>query len=237
MFLLYKVNKTWVLLYQGLNMTDWLSRWENNNIGWHADEVNLQLIERLSELNLVTGDKVFIPLCGKSNDMIYLLGRGFSVVGVEMSKIAVEQFFLENNLTYKVTKVGKLLLYHGKNIQIYCGDFFRLTIKHLEGVKAVYDRASLIALDEVLREKYVKHLSDIISDGVRILLLTLNYPQHQRIGPPFAVSKSEVDSLYMGSFQCRELECINDIENEPMFLLQGVDFVEKAVYCLQKVRK
>jgi len=57
MFLLYKVNETWVLLYQGLNMTDWLSRWENNNIGWHADEVNLQLIERLSELNLVTGDK------------------------------------------------------------------------------------------------------------------------------------------------------------------------------------
>ena len=236
MFLLYKVNETWVLLYQGLNMTDWLSRWENNNIGWHADEVNLQLIERLSELNLVTGDKVFIPLCGKSNDMIYLLGRGFFVVGVEMSKIAVEQFFLENNLTYKVTKVGKFLLYHGKNIQIYCGDFFRLKIKHLEGVKAVYDRASLIALDEVLREKYVKHLSDIISDGVRILLLTLNYPQHQWIGPPFAVSKSEVDSLYKGSFQCRELECINDIENEPMFLLQGVDFVEKAVYCLQKVR-
>ena len=90
-------------------MTDWLSRWENNNIGWHADEVNLQLIERLSELNLVTGDKVFIPLCGKSNDMIYLLGRGFSVVGVEMSKIAVEQFFLENNLSYKEAEKNKKL--------------------------------------------------------------------------------------------------------------------------------
>ena len=38
-------------------MTDWLSRWENNNIGWHAEEVNRQLTERLSELNLVTGDK------------------------------------------------------------------------------------------------------------------------------------------------------------------------------------
>jgi hypothetical protein len=29
-------------------------------------------------------------------------------------------------------------------------------------VKAVYDRASLIALDEGLRQKYVKHLNDII---------------------------------------------------------------------------
>jgi thiopurine S-methyltransferase len=56
-------------------------------------------------------------------------------------------------------------------------------------VKAVYDRASLIALDEGLRQKYVKHLNDIIVRGVRILLLTLNYPQHQRSGPPFAVSR------------------------------------------------
>ena len=82
----------------------------------------------------------------------------------------------------------------------------------------------------------MNHLNDIISKDVRILLLTLNYPQHQWVGPPFAVSKSEVDSLYGGSFQCQEFENINDIENEPMFLLEGVDFVEKAVYCLQKVR-
>ena len=69
-----------------------------------------------------------------------------------------------------------------------------------------------------------------------MLLLTLNYPQYQWVGPPYAVSKSEVNSLYGGSFQCQELQNISDIENEPMFLLQGVDFVEKAVYCLQKVR-
>ena len=217
-------------------MTDWLSRWENNNIGWHADQVNRQLIEYLSDLNLSEGDKIFIPLCGKTNDMIYLLDRGISIVGVEMSKIAIEQFFDDNNLTYKVSETAEFLIYQGESIQIYCGDFFALTEKHLEGVKAVYDRASLIALDEGLRQKYVQHLNDIIALGVRILLLTLNYPQHQRIGPPFAVSKLEVDSFYGGSFQCRELECINDIENEPMFLLQGVDFVEKAVYCLQKVR-
>ena len=79
-------------------------------------------------------------------------------------------------------------------------------------------------------------LNDIILKDVRVLLLTLNYPQHQRVGPPYAVSKLEVDSLYGGSFQCQELQNISDIENEPMFLLQGVDFVEKAVYCLQKVR-
>ena len=217
-------------------MTDWHSRWQNNKIGWHADQVNLQLIEYFSELNLVDGDKIFVPLCGKSLDMLYLLQRGLKVVGVEMSEIAIEQFFSENKLEYSVSKVDDLILYEGDKIQIFCGDFFTLKVNHLVDVKAVYDRASLIALDEALRQKYVIHLNDIISQDVRVLLLTLNYPQHQRVGPPFAVSKSEVDLLYGGSFQCQELQNINDIENEPMFLLQGVDFVEKAVYCLQKVR-
>ena len=195
-------------------MTDWHSRWESNKIGWHADQVNQNLIDYFSKLNLVDGDKIFVPLCGKSVDM----------------------FFSENKLEYSVAKVDDLILYEGDGIQIFCGDFFTLKANHLVDVKAVYDRASLIALDKALRQKYVNHLNDIILKDVRVLLLTLNYPQHQWVGPPYAVSKLEVDSLYGGSFQCQELQNISDIENEPMFLLQGVDFVEKAVYCLQKVR-
>jgi len=217
-------------------MTDWHSRWESNKIGWHADQVNQNLIEYFSKLNLVHGDKIFVPLCGKSVDMLYLLQRGLKVVGVEMSEIAAQQFFSDNKLEYSVSKVDDLILYEGDGIQIFCGDFFTLKVNHLVGVKAVYDRASLIALDKAIRQKYVNHLNDIISIDVRVLLLTLNYPQHQRVDPPFAVSKSEVDSLYGGSFECQELQNISDIENEPMFLLQGVDFVKKAVYCLQKVR-
>ena len=217
-------------------MTDWLSRWEDNKIGWHASQFNRQLVEYLPELNLAQGDSVFVPLCGKSYDMFYLYQKGFKVVGVDLSEIAAKQFFNENNMEYSVSRVDDLMLYKGDRIQIFCGDFFTLKTSHLVNIKAVYDRAALIALDDELRQKYVNHLNDIISQDVRILLLTLNYPQHQWVGPPFAVSKSEVDSLYSGSFQCRELYSINDDENEPMFLLQGVDFVEKAVYCLQKVR-
>ena len=168
--------------------------------------------------------------------MLFLLENQINVIGVEMSSIAAEQFFSENNLSYSISNLDGFILYEGDGIKIYCGNYFDLEVNHLQEVKAVYDRASLIALDEGLRQKYVKHLNDIIDQGVRILLLTLNYPQHQRSGPPFAVSRPEVDELFRGSFQCRELDCINDIENEPMFQNLGVDFVEKAVYLLQKVR-
>ena len=217
-------------------MTDWINRWENNRIGWHADQINKQLIEYLKNLDLSPGETIFVPLCGKTKDMLFLLEKQINVIGVEMSSIAVEQFFLENNLSYSISKMDGFILYEGKGIRIYCGNYFDLEFNHLQAVRAVYDRASLIALDEELRQKYVKHLNDIIADDVRILLLTLNYPQHQRSGPPFAVSRSEVDELFKGSFHSRELYCINDIENEPMFQNLGVDFVEKAVYLLQKVR-
>ena len=217
-------------------MTDWISRWENNRIGWHADQINRQLIEYLDQLNLSPGDTIFVPLCGKTKDMLFLLENQINVIGVEMSIIAAEKFFSENNLSYSISNSDGFILYEGDGIRIYCGNYFDLEVNHLQEVKAVYDRASLIALDSELRQKYIKHLNDIIVIDVRILLLTLNYPQHQKSGPPFAVSKFEVDELFRVSFQCRELECINDIENEPMFQNLGVDFVEKAVYLLQKVR-
>ena len=218
-------------------MANWLEFWENNEINWHSDVVTQELEEYLGLLKLEPGNKVFFPLCGKSLDMIYLLNQGFSVVGVELSEIAIKQFFHENGLDYTITRVGKFDLYSAKNIEIYCGDFFSLSSKHLCDVKAVFDRKSLIALDQNLRQKYVKHLNDIIYLVVRILLITLHYPQHQMSGPPFSVEKSEVESLFSMAFIYQELESFQDIENRSKLVNAGVDYIENAAYCLQKVRE
>jgi thiopurine S-methyltransferase len=104
-------------------------------------------------------------------------------------------------------------------------------------VRAIFDRKSLIALDSNLRPKYVKHLNDIISLGVRMLLITLHYPQHQMSGPPFSVDKSEVESLFSMAFNYQELKSFKDIENGPKLVRAGVDYIENAAYCLQKVRE
>ena len=218
-------------------MANWLEFWENNEINWHSDVVTQELEEYLGLLKLEPGDKVFFPLCGKSLDMTYILNQGFSVIGVELSEIGIKQFFHENGLDFTISQVGEFDLYSAKNIEIYCGDFFSLTSKHLYGVKAVFDRKSLIALDRNLRQKYVKHLNDIISLGVRILLITLHYPQHQMSGPPFSVDKSEVESLFSMAFKYQELKSFEDIENGLKLVRAGVDYIENAAYCLQKVRE
>jgi len=218
-------------------MANWLEFWENNEINWHSDVVTQELEEYLGLLKLEPGDKVFFPLCGKSLDMTYMLKQGFSVIGVELSEIGIMQFFHENKLDFAISSVGEFDLYSAKNIEIYCGDFFSLTPKHLCDVKAVFDRKSLIALDQNLRQKYVKHLNDIISLGVRMLLITLHYPQHQMSGPPFSVDKSEVESLFSMTFKYQELKSFQDIENGSKLARSGVDYVENAAYCLQKVRE
>ena len=218
-------------------MANWLEFWANNETNWHSDVVTQELEKYLGLLKLESGDTVFVPLCGKSLDMIYMLNRGFSVIGVEVSEIGIKQFFHENGLDFTISQVGEFDLYSAKNIEIYCGDFFSLTSKHLCGVKAVFDRKSLIALDRNLRQKYVKHLNDIISLGVRILLITLHYPKHQMSGPPFSVDKSEVESLFSMAFNYQELKPFQDIENRLKLARSGVDYIENTAYCLQKVRE
>jgi len=217
-------------------MADWLKFWENNETNWHGDKITQELVEYFELFELEPRDKVFVPLCGKSLDMLYIMNQGFSVVGVEISEIGVRQFFSENNLAYKITKVDDFDLYSTENLEIYCGDFFTLTSKHLNNVKSVFDRKSLIALEPEVRQKYVKHLNDIISLGARILLVTLQYPQYQMSGPPFSVDKSEVESLFSMAFESQELRSFNDIENESKLTRAGVDYINNAAYYLRKVR-
>ncbi|CAB9544981.1 hypothetical protein BROOK1789C_2091 [Bathymodiolus brooksi thiotrophic gill symbiont] len=214
-------------------MTDWIQRWKNGETGWHKEVTNSKLVEFIDSLKLQVGGTVFVPLCGKSYDMIYLLKQGYKVVAVELSVLAIEAFFNENVMAYTVQKAEKFSVYNADNIRIFCGDYFDLDASHLSEVDAVYDRGSLIALPADLRVKYAQHLHTIILNGCRVLLLTLNYPQSQIDGPPFSVSEAEVNSLFLG-FECQQLQCFDDIKNEPKFQKAKVDFVEKATYCLRK---
>ncbi len=215
-------------------MTDWIQRWKEGKIGWHRQQPNSKLIEFIGCFQLDKGAQVFVPLCGKSVDMLYLLNQGYRVIGVEISILAVEQFFKDNQLQYTIDCIGKFRVYSAERIQIYCGDYFALKPEYLTSVVGVYDRAALIALPSELREKYVAHLYAIISQNCRLLLLTLNYPQLQISGPPFAVNQEEVRSLYEKGFDCQQLQCFDDLENEPKFQRANVDFIEKATYCLRK---
>lgn len=210
----------------------WVERWEQNQIGFHSEDINRHLQQHWPTLDIATGSRMFVPLCGKSNDMLWLLGQGYEVIGVELSPLAVKAFFADNGLPATTRQQGKFSVSEMDGLRILCGDFFELTADDLAGVNAVYDRASLVALPPEMRAAYASHMQDLLAPGTKTLLVAFDYPQHEMPGPPFSVQSAEVQTLY-SSWCDVELSCIEDIlDQEPRFRDRGVSRMQEQVYTL-----
>lgn len=178
----------------------WLDRWASNNIGFHESEVNPALTAHLDRLALVPGGRVFVPLCGKTLDIPWLLSRGYRVAGAELSELAIKALFDGLELSAEVMPLGPLTRYSADGIDIFVGDIFDLTPDLLGPVEAIYDRAALVALPAQARERYARHLAGI-SDGAAQLLVSFEYDQAQMAGPPFAVDAAEIHRLYTPAYR------------------------------------
>jgi thiopurine S-methyltransferase len=177
----------------------WHQRWGENNIAFHESEANPLLVKYFKELSLVEGDRVFLPLCGKTLDIHWLLSHGYRVAGAELSKIAIEQLFAELGVEPKISRIGEVDHYSAKNIDIFVGNIFYLSSKVLEPVDAIYDRAALVALPEETRDRYTAHLTEI-TDKAPQLLICYEYDQNLMEGPPFSISNEEVNQHYKDSY-------------------------------------
>ena len=209
----------------------WLERWEQNQIGFHEEEINSHLQKFWSHLKIPPGSKIFVPLCGKSSDMLWLLSQGYQVLGVELSPLAVKSFFAENNLAARVTDCGAFQRWEIEGLTIFQGNFFDLTSEDLLGCSAIYDRASLIALPVEMRQQYTQHLRKIVPEISHTLLVTLEYDQDEMQGPPFSVAENEVRSLFAatGKIECLFEEDI--LEQNEQFKQKGLTrLVEKAYW-------
>lgn len=221
----------------------WLERWESNQIGFHQQTVNpyLQYFygEKGPGLDQRENLKVFVPLCGKSKDMLWLSQNHYSVFGVECSERATKDFFEENALNYKHAKNDEHALYQSSDlssqIEIFQGDFFSLQQTDLEGTTDIFDRASLVSFAPEMREQYVQKMAELQTPGTRTLLVTLTYNQADMQGPPFSVSEDDVNNLYSDNFSIAKL-CFKDIiEDESKFKENGLTSLVETVYKL--VRK
>jgi len=210
----------------------WQQRWQRNEIGFHRSEVNPLLIRHWPALQLSPGARVLVPLCGKSRDLWWLQQQGFAVVGVELSRIAVAQFFAEAGLTPTVSELGALSLWRAAGIELYCGDLFQLDASRLGAVDGWYDRAALVALPATLRVAYARHLHHLVAQAPG-LLITLEYDQVRVEGPPFAVAPSEIETLHGAHFSLRELACQRSDDLSPKFRQAGLSHLTERITLAQ----
>lgn len=178
----------------------WHQKWSKNDIAFHQDEANPLLVQYFKTLSLAEGSRIFIPLCGKTLDIAWLLSHGYRVTGAELSKVAVEQLFAGLGVKPKILQVGKLEQYSAANIDIFVGDIFDLSSSILGLVDAIYDRAALVALPLEMRNQYSAHLMRI-TDKVPQLLICLEYDQSMIDGPPFSISNEEVKHHYADTYE------------------------------------
>jgi thiopurine S-methyltransferase len=200
----------------------WLERWVRQETGFHQRSINAHLRSFWPGLGLAAGDAVFVPLCGKSGDMTWLHAQGHPVLGVELSPLAVTAFFSENGLAPQRRRQGVFDVVESDGIRIFCGDFFDLTADDVAGMKAVYDRAALVALPPTMRERYAAHMAEILPPGTPMLLLTLEYPPAQMQGPPFSVPPSEVERVYAPRGDVRLLRRDDVLSENQRFAERGV---------------
>jgi thiopurine S-methyltransferase len=178
----------------------WHQRWEKNETAFHESKANPLLVTHFNELSLAKGSRVFVPLCGKTLDISWLLSNGYRVAGAELSQIAIEQLFMELGLQPEISIVGEVEQWSANRLDIFVGDIFALSRKMLGPVDAIYDRAALVAFPEDMRNRYTAHLAGITHKAPQ-LLISYDYDQSLMQGPPFSIRNEEVHRHYADNYE------------------------------------
>lgn len=212
----------------------WHERWRRSEIGFHQQHFNVHLEAFVDRLEIGAGAHVFVPLCGKSRDMLWLHEQGFRVSGVEISARATEDFFRENRIDFRVVDLPDGQRFSSDGIDLYCADFFATDLAGMPAVDAVYDRAALVALPPAMRPAYVGRLMDLAPAGARMLLVTTDYPSHQMPGPPFSITPGDVEQLFTPSCDIERLHSEDCLPREPRFRAKGLSRMQEHVFLLRR---
>lgn len=213
----------------------WHERWQRNEIGFHQAKPHPGLARLWPSLGLPAGSLVFVPLAGKSLDLIWLRDAGHRVLGIELSPLAVRAFFEENGLEPATTRLAPRLQVHRAGaIELIEGDVFDLQPAHLAGVAGVFDRAALVALPPPMRARYVAQLAALTAPGARTLLVTMEYDQAEMPGPPHAVLPEEVRTLYGAAHEIELLARDAALADFPKFAQRGVSALSEAYWKLTR---
>lgn len=178
----------------------WHNRWKQNKTAFHEHKPNILLSKHFSRLSLRKGSRVFVPLCGKTNDLAWLMDQDYRVVGIELNQAAVEEVFRTMGVSPRVEKLSQHTQYQSDIAEIFVGDFFDLSAGILGSVDAIYDRAALVALPSEMRKAYAQHLTTLTRSAPQFLI-TYEYDQTQTDGPPFSVTGEEIGKLYRDHYK------------------------------------
>ena len=213
----------------------WLDKWQKKDTKFDQIQVNPYLIKHERIFESLESKRIFVPLCGKSIDIMWFLKQGAEVIGVELSTIAIESFFAENNVTYEKINKDHFTIYQAKSLKFICGDFFQLDKNDVGDIDWIYDRASLIALDNITRVEYAQKISQLTLNKSKMMLITLSYKTSVPEHPPYSVTDEEVHLLFSKNFQINTLAQNENLDIMPHLIQRGLTDLTDRLYLLTKL--
>lgn len=185
------------------NRQFWEQAWADGRTRFHGEGPNPNLLTHAPKV-FSSAQRLLVPLCGKSHDLIWLVGRGHGVVGVELARQPLDELINEHQLEGAWEQ--NQFQVKGQRFSLYHQDFF-----HHEGrYEGIYDRACYVALTSELRERMAKRYYDLLAPQGKILLLTLKHEQES--GPPFSISDEEIEEHFSNGFEIKVLATQTDQE-------------------------
>jgi len=188
-----------------MNNEHWIQRWKEKNIGFHEESINSLLVKHFKTLNLKHSSNIFVPLCGKTLDISWLMMLGHNIIGVELSEIAVKELFEELYILPKISEENGMICYQNEGIRIFVGDIFKLNPIMVGKIDAIYDRAALVALPKDVRVKYTQHLRELSNNASQILICC-EYDQENMNSTPFSIEEEEIKNHYKNHYEIKILE-------------------------------
>lgn len=215
-----------------MELSYWRSRWRKNNIGWHMKDVHPQLADIWSQLSFTSNPRVLVPLCGKNIDMRWMAEQGSYVIGVEVSRKALQEFMHDIPHEFQEKSSHGFTIYKSDSFELWEGDFFQLPIDKIPPLDLIYDKASIVALSPDMRKEYAHKLLALSNPDTHILLQTFEYRQEEMNGPPFSVMEGEVKNLLGEQLQIDLVHEQSKLDQVSKFRQRGLSsyFLEKIYH-------
>jgi SAM-dependent methyltransferase len=164
--------------------TDWQEAYEKRETPWEKGKAHPALADFLASHGPFAGE-IFVPGCGSGHDVRALSTSRNQVLGIDLAPLAIEK-------ARSFPTVG--------NEEYQLADLFALPPEFDGKFDVVFEHTCFCAIDPALRADYVQAIVRLLQPGGRFLAIFFLNPDIDDEGPPFPVSRAELERFFGDGF-------------------------------------
>jgi hypothetical protein len=173
--------------------TDWNELYRRRETPWEKGQPHPALIHYLAANGPLRG-QICVPGCGSGHDVRALSTPQNHVVGIDLAPRAIAQA----NSQPPIAREEYLL-----------ADLFSLPATLDHHFDWIFEHTCFCAIDPTMREKYAETVVRLLRLGGRMLAIFFLNPDHDEDGPPFPVSREELENSLSAGSKSKKNGCRN----------------------------